>query len=136
GRGPPHRPPRRAGRPFPPHGVGAEEIAHELAAVAVAPPGAEAIQRPHQPGRKRDREPDCSFLVHGSEMYWISRRSCGITFPSMFVRPCGLFSARLLAGLALLVGMSTAGAVTAQETPPKTRESPPQSQDPSPRPDE
>jgi len=54
----------------------------------------------------------------------------------MFIRPCGLFPARPLAGLALLVGMSTAGAVTAQETPPKTQETPPQTQEPSPRPEE
>src|SRR5207253_7317448 len=114
--------------------LAAEEIAHELAAVAVAPPGAQAIQRAHQPGRKRDREPDCSFLVHGSEMYWISRRSCGITFPSMFILP--LFSARLFAASALLVAGSTAGAVSAQENPSKPQEAPPKTQETSPRPEE
>jgi outer membrane cobalamin receptor len=67
-------------------------------------------------------------------MYWISRRSCGITFPSMFILP--LSSARLFAASALLVEVSTAGAVSAQENPSKPQEAPPKTQETSPRPEE
>jgi len=52
----------------------------------------------------------------------------------MFILP--LFSARLFAASALLVEVSTAGAVSAQENPSKPQEAPPKTQETSPRPEE
>src|SRR5213594_2973396 len=58
-------------------------------------------------------------------MYWISPRSCGITFAQMFIRPFAALCPRLLAGLVLLVGVaSTATVVSGQEPPPKPQEPP------------
>ena len=57
-------------------------------------------------------------------MYWITLRSYGITFFSMFIRCRAAFCPRLLAGLALLVGASMAGVGSGQEPPPKSPEPP------------
>jgi outer membrane cobalamin receptor len=58
-------------------------------------------------------------------MYWISPRSCDITFEPMFIRAFAVFCPRLLAGLVLLVGVaSTATLVSSQEPPPQPQEPP------------
>ena len=57
-------------------------------------------------------------------MYWIGPSPCGITFPSMFIRPPVALSARARAGLALLVVLTLAGAASSQEPTPRP-ETPP-----------
>src|SRR5882672_7812981 len=52
-------------------------------------------------------------------MYWISPGSCGITFRKMFIRALALIFRRRLTGAALLIGLSMAHGVSAQEPAPK-----------------
>ncbi len=52
-------------------------------------------------------------------MYWIGPRSCGITFGKMFIRAHESLCSRLVAGLALLVGVTLAHGVSAQEPKPQ-----------------
>jgi len=51
-------------------------------------------------------------------MYWISPGSCGITFRKMFIRALALIFRRRLTGAALLIGLSMAHGVSAQEPAP------------------
>src|SRR5437867_7596480 len=56
----------RPPRPFLLDELGAQQVAHELAAVRVAAAGAQAVQRAHQPGRQRDGKPDGALVGHHS----------------------------------------------------------------------
>src|SRR5215831_1076833 len=114
-------------RPLLLHQLAPQQIAHELAAVAVAPADSQLVQRAHQPSRQRDGEADRPFLIHGRGMYWIGPSSCGITFASMFIRPWRSSFLCSLVAAALLAGVSLARVVSAQEPSPKPQEAPPAS---------
>jgi TonB-dependent Receptor Plug Domain len=64
-------------------------------------------------------------------MYWISPCSCGITFRKMFIRALAPISRRRLAGVALLIGLSMAQVVSAQEPAPKLEEPPARPEEPT-----
>src|SRR2546426_126449 len=114
-------------RPFLLDELAPEQIAHELAAVAVAPAGAQPIQRAHQAGRQRDGKADRAFLSHRTEMYWIHGGPCDITFSPMLIlsdaaRPS------VIVGLVLL-GVLVAPAANGQEPPPRAQEAPPRTEE-------
>ncbi len=64
-------------------------------------------------------------------MYWISPGSCGITFRKMFIRALALIFRRRLTGAALLIGLSMAHGVSAQEPAPKPEEPPARTEEPT-----